>query len=54
MRNETTGEVMRERKDKDIIDDWVWKRLHWYGHVQRMGDERLPKLILTRHQENSA
>jgi hypothetical protein len=30
----------------DIIDIIEKKRLKWYGHVKRMPEERLPKLIM--------
>ena len=30
----------------DIIDIREQKRLQWYGHVKRMPEERIPKLIL--------
>ena len=30
-----------------IIDDIKTKQLIWYGHVQRMAENRLPKQILT-------
>jgi hypothetical protein len=30
----------------DIIDSIERKRLQWYGHVKRMQEERLPKLIM--------
>lgn len=30
-----------------IVDDINTKQLRWYGHVQRMSEERLPKQILT-------
>jgi hypothetical protein len=30
----------------DIIDIIEKKRLRWYGHVKRMPEERIPKLIL--------
>ena len=34
-------------KDKpDIVDIIERKRLQWYGHVKRMQDERLSKLIM--------
>jgi hypothetical protein len=30
----------------DIIDIIRKKRLQWYGHVKRMPEERIPKLIM--------
>jgi hypothetical protein len=30
----------------DIIDIIEKKRLQWYGHVKRMPEDRIPKLIL--------
>ena len=30
----------------DIIDIIGKKRLQWYGHVKRMPEERIPKLIM--------
>jgi hypothetical protein len=30
----------------DIIDIIEKKILHWYGHVKRMPEERIPKLIM--------
>jgi len=30
----------------DIIDIIERKRFQWYGHVKRMQEERLPKLIM--------
>jgi hypothetical protein len=30
----------------DIIDIIENKRLQWYGHVKRMPEERMPKLIM--------
>ena len=30
----------------DIIDTTQKKRLQWYGHVKRMPEDRLPKLIM--------
>jgi len=30
----------------DIIDVIEQKRLQWYGHVKRMPEERMPKLIM--------
>ena len=37
---------MRVKEKPDIIDIIERKRLQWYGHVKRMQDERLPKLIM--------
>ena len=34
------------RGEQDIIDSIERKRLQWYGHVKRMPEERLPKLIM--------
>jgi len=33
-------------KKPDIIDIIERKRLQWYGHVKRMQEERIPKLIM--------
>jgi len=30
----------------DIVDIIERKRLQWYGHIKRMQEERLPKLIM--------
>jgi hypothetical protein len=37
----TTG-----KEKPDIIDIIERKRLQWYGHVKRMQEERIPKLIM--------
>jgi len=34
------------KEKPDIIDITERKRLQWYGHVKRMQEERLPKLIM--------
>ena len=36
----------RVQRDKDIMDTINMKRLIWYGHVQRMPEERWPKKML--------
>ena len=37
---------MGVKEKPDIIDIIERKRLQWYGHVKRMQDKRLPKLIM--------
>jgi IS5 family transposase len=37
---------MGVKEKPDIIDIIEKKRLHWYGHVKRMQEERIPKLIM--------
>jgi hypothetical protein len=37
---------MEVKGKPNIIDIIEKKRLQWYGHVKRMPDERIPKLIL--------
>jgi hypothetical protein len=39
-------EIMGVKEKPDFIDIIERKRLHWYGHVKRMQDERLPKFIM--------
>jgi hypothetical protein len=36
---------MEVKEKPDIINVIERKRLQWYGHVKRMQEERLPKLI---------
>jgi hypothetical protein len=33
-------------READIIDIIQKKRQQWYGHVKRMPEERIPKLIM--------
>lgn len=44
----TTNDRIREIMDvkKTILDEIEQRQLIWYGHVERMADERLPKQIL--------
>jgi hypothetical protein len=42
-RNENIKEIMGVNGKPDIIEK---KRLQWYGHVKRMPEERIPRLIL--------
>jgi hypothetical protein len=37
---------MGVKEKPDIIDIIERKRLQWYGHVKRVQEERLPKLIM--------
>jgi hypothetical protein len=46
IKNEHIKEIMGVKGKPDIIDIIERKRLQWYGHVKRMQEERLPKLIM--------
>ena len=46
IKNEHIKEIMGVKEKPDIIDIMERKRLQWYGHVKRMQEERLPKLIM--------
>jgi hypothetical protein len=46
IKNEHIKEIMGVKGKLDIIDIIERKRLQWYGHVKRMQEERLPKLIM--------
>ena len=39
---------MGVKGEPNIIDIIERKRLKWYGHVKRMSEERIPKLIMER------
>jgi hypothetical protein len=43
IKNENIKEIMGVKGKPDIMEK---KRLQWYGHVKRMPEERIPKLIL--------
>ena len=45
VKNEDIREIMRVKGKPDIIDTIEQKRLQWYGHVKRITEERIPKLI---------
>jgi len=45
IKNEHIKEIMGVKEKPDIIEIIERKRLQWYGHVKRMQEERLPKLI---------
>ena len=42
-KNECKKEILGVKGQPDIIEK---KRLQWYGHVKRMPEERIPKLIM--------
>jgi polyphosphate kinase len=44
--NKHIKEIMGVKEKPDIIDIIEKKSLQWYGHVKRMQEERLPKLIM--------
>jgi len=46
IKNEHVKEILGVKEKPDIIDIIERKRLQWYGHVKRIRDERLPKLIM--------
>jgi len=46
IKNEHIKEIMGVKEKLDITDIIERTRLQWYGHVKRMQDERLPKLIM--------
>ena len=45
-KNECIKEIMRVKEKPDIIDIIQKKRLQRYGHVKRMPEDRIPKLIM--------
>jgi len=46
IKNEHIKEIMGVKEKPDIIDITQQKRLQWYGHVKRMPEERIAKLIM--------
>src|SRR5215510_269246 len=44
--NERIKEIMGVKGKPDIIDIIEKKILQWYGHIKRMPEERIPKLIM--------
>ena len=46
IKNEQIREIMGVKGKPDIIDTIEKKRLQWYGHVKRMPEDRLSKLIM--------
>ena len=46
IRNKEIKEIMGVQEKPDIIDIIEKKKSQWYGHVKRMPEQRLPKLIM--------
>jgi len=46
IKNEHIKEIMGVKGKRDIIDIIEKKRLQWYGHVKRIPEEKIPKLIM--------
>jgi hypothetical protein len=46
IKNEHIKEIMGVKWKPDVIDIIEQKRLQWYGHVKRMPEGRIPKLIM--------
>jgi hypothetical protein len=46
IKNEHIKEIMGVKGKPDITDIIEKKRLQWCGHVKRMPEERIPKVIL--------
>ena len=44
----TSKEFYTSVRKPNIIETIRLNRLHWFGHVQRMGENRIPKRILYR------
>jgi len=45
-KKEHIKEIMRVKGKPDTIEVIEEKRLQWYGHVKRMPEDRIPKLIM--------
>jgi hypothetical protein len=46
IKNEHIKGIVGVKGKPDIIDSIEKKRLQWYGHVKRLAEERIPKLIM--------
>jgi len=46
IKNEHIKKIMGAKGKPDVIDIIEQKRLQWYGHVKRMSEDRIPKLIM--------
>ena len=46
IKNEYIKEIVGVKGKQDIVDIIEKKRLQWYGHVKRMPEERMSKLIM--------
>lgn len=50
MRSKRIKEMMKVKRT--IIDDIQKKQLLWYGHVKRMSEKRLPKIIFNYKKQS--
>jgi hypothetical protein len=46
IKTEHIKKIIRVKAKPDIIDIKQKKRLQWYGHVKRMPQDRISKLIM--------
>jgi hypothetical protein len=46
MRVLTNKEIYASVKKPTIIETIRLNRLHWFGHIQRMAENRIPKRVL--------
>jgi len=46
IKNEHIKEIMGVKGKPDIIVIIEKKRLHWYGHIKRMPEDGIPKLLM--------
>ena len=50
IRNQGIREIMKV--NKNILEVIEERKLRWFGHIKRMGGDRIPKIILKRNAEN--
>ena len=46
IKNEHIKKIMGVKGKPDVIDITEKKRLQWFGHIKRMPEERISKLII--------
>jgi hypothetical protein len=42
----TNKEIYARVKNPDVTETVILNRFHWFGHVQRMEENRIPKRVL--------